>query len=1156
MAAQAAAETPADTLPKLRKLLEVVLRDEHRALDNTPWTNLSAAIGFVAWRRGLSDELKKALHRLRVAANLVLHESYAGTPVEVAGGLTALALLLKWLTGEDVLPASLLPPDTVPAALPRASATLLDPATEPLAIATAALVPDLRVFLLTHERDTGLLLVEPDPASAASLPPELRRAPQPWAVQLPAAYTDLLRWVKLRPTLRLLDSQLLAAEAPVTGTARARPTLAPRRVVLEPDYLISVTTVAECLQRDGAVPELALVNAFLPDEASRALVIGNLVNSLLDEEIREAAAGRDLNFDDWVRTRLFRQNPLQISALAEFNEAGGVQKLIEDLRRQHDTLRAVRQAGFRPDTAFKNYTLIEPQDSFLEPSFLSARYGLQGRLDLLHESADSVEIVELKSGKPEPSGGTWRNHAAQAVLYRLLMEQVFGAGQSGTLRGRSAILYSAAGPGDAVRPVGSEPELLDQVISTRNTLVARELALATCRTPAETEWLLRPVLHPGQFKLPPFTAPKAEKVANAWAEADEVERAYALELVRFTARELRVCLLGDDARPGDVGGQAGLWALPDGRKQQNFSLLDGLTLESNHADDDATPHLLLRRPADGTEVNFRAGDTLLLYPRTRASAEPAGMSNGHRAIPLTALDSQVVKVTLEEITAEYVRLSVRNRRIAPTYLSRHATWALEPDCFDTFRREWAGVATFLTRPVAQRRLLLGRQGPRRPESLPADVAPARTATEVVERALAAPDWFLLCGPPGTGKTKKVLRTLAERLHADRQNVLLAAYTNRAVDEICEQLVDAGLSFIRLGSRLSTEEAYRPYLLDAKLAACRNRVEVRRVLQACPIYVGTVSSLLGKPELFQFKPFDVLVVDEASQILEAPMLALLGRVPKWILIGDHKQLPAVVTQDVTASAVAAPVAELLRTELGLTNMRNSYFERLFRLAEQHWPWAQGTLATQYRLHEDLTELVNGPFYDGVLTHGLPRQSAPFDRTSWSPATDALGQRLRGERRFFVPTRRAAADASAKESRQEAQLAARLAGEIAQGYGAAFRPADTVGIIASFRNQVALIRRELAQVATTLNLPALNEITVDTVERYQGSQRDVIIVSFCCHFEHQLETLVSLDETGRVDRKLNVALTRAKEQLILLGNEEILRADARYRAVLEQLEAVVA
>ncbi len=1160
----AATELPADTLPKLRKLLEGLLRAEHKALNNAPWSNLSAAIGYVAYQRGLSQELKSALHRLRVAANLVLHESYAGTTAEVQSGLGAVALLIKWLVGEEAFSEEMLRTNMAVSGgeaaveesteistenLPESAAEIAIPAPAEsgeipvVPVIAVGIVCDLRVRLLAVDKVADVLLVDADP-DGPPVPPSFRpRQPGPLRVRLPEAYADLKRWAGLRPTLRLVDCRTDGG------------VLLPRRVVLEPDYLISVTTVAECMQRDGPVPELALVNAFLPDEPARPLVVGNLVNALLDEEVREAAAGRSLDFDQWVRTRLFRQNPLQISALSDFNTPDGVQKLIADLRRQHLTLRAVRLAGFVPPVGTGGYQHkpLNPEHCFLEPAFLSARYGIQGRLDLLHETEHGYDLLELKSSVKLPPNEPWENHRAQAQLYRMLLENVgVTHGEAAEpSRGRASILYSNADPAAAIRPVGRDEVFADRLMVARNALVARELMLAACRTPAQVEQLLKPVLHPGQFKLPPFTAPKAEKVANAWAEADEVERAFGLELVRFAARELRVCLLGDDARPGDVGGQAGLWALPDVRKTQNFSLLDGLILLADHSADEDSPHLLFQRPATAAEVNFRSGDSLLLYPRTR---RPAAGATPNGAV-LNALDSQVVKVALEEITPDLVRLSVRNRRIAPEYLSRHATWALEPDCYDTFRREWAGVATFLGRPKAQRQLLLGRVGPRQPDDWTPATTPALDSDTVVERALAAPDWFLLCGPPGTGKTRKVLRTLAERLHQDGKNTLLAAYTNRAVDEICEQLVAAGLPFIRLGSRLSTEEIYRPYLLDAKLALCSRREDVRRVLQSCPIFVGTVSSLLGKPELFQFKIFDALVVDEASQILEAPMLALLGRVPKWILIGDHKQLPAVVTQDAESCAVAAPVAELLREELGLTSLRNSYFERLFRRAERFWPWAHGTLATQYRMHEDLTVLVNQPFYDGVLTSGDPtRQEAPFDRSDWPeplPGPADLAHALHTQRRIFLPTRRSPEDLSAKESREEARLAARLAGDIAHGYGPLFDPEKTVGIIASFRNQVALIKKELALVAERLALPILNHITVDTVERYQGSQREVIIVSLCCHFEHQLETLVSLDESGQVDRKLNVALTRAREQLILLGNEEILQADPRYRTLLKTL-----
>ena len=145
---------------------------------------------------------------------------------------------------------------------------------------------------------------------------------------------------------------------------------------------------------------------------------------------------------------------------------------------------------------------------------------------------------------------------------------------------------------------------------------------------------------------------------------------------------------------------------------------------------------------------------------------------------------------------------------------------------------------------------------------------------------------------------------------------------------------------------------------------------------------------------------------------------------------------------------------------------------------------------------------------------------------------------------------------KESAQEAELAGQAAAYVAQGYGPKFNPETTLGIIASYRNQAARIRARLAQLAGELELPALAQVSVDTVERYQGSQREVIIVSFCCHHEHQLELMVSPDESGQVDRKLNVALTRARQQLVLLGNETMLGRAPHHAALLARVGALPA
>ena len=369
-------------------------------------------------------------------------------------------------------------------------------------------------------------------------------------------------------------------------------------------------------------------------------------------------------------------------------------------------------------------------------------------------------------------------------------------------------------------------------------------------------------------------------------------------------------------------------------------------------------------------------------------------------------------------------------------------------------------------------------------------------------------------------------------------------------------MQAGLPFIRVGSRLGTAPVYRPYLLDNMLADCHSRQMVRGRLTTCPFYVGTVASLLGKPELFMLKQFDLAVVDEASQVLEAPMLSLLAKVRKFILIGDHRQLPAVVAQEPETSAIASEVAGLLRENLGLTNLRNSYFERLFRRAEANWPHAHGTLADQYRMHQELAVLVNDDFYDGQLRCPLPWQAEPLARAGWPTAPDAFTARLRQERVIFVPTRRQPEDLSMKESAQEAELAGQAAAYVAQGYGDKFNPETTLGIIASYRNQAARIRARLAQLAVELHMPALAQVSVDTVERYQGSQREVIIVSFCCHHEHQLELMVSPDETGQVDRKLNVALTRGRQQLVLLGNETMLARAPHHAALLARVGALPA
>lgn len=176
--------------------------------------------------------------------------------------------------------------------------------------------------------------------------------------------------------------------------------------------------------------------------------------------------------------------------------------------------------------------------------------------------------------------------------------------------------------------------------------------------------------------------------------------------------------------------------------------------------------------------------------------------------------------------------------------------------------------------------------------------------------------------------------MVETFHQDEQaQILLLSYTNRAVDEICKSLssIRPKVDFIRIGSELSCDEAYRSHLIENELSACMRRSEVTDRITRCRIFIGTVASISGKPELFRLKKFDVAIVDEATQILEPQLLGILcarsmsgdNAIGKFILIGDHKQLPAVVLQREDQSEIHN---ETLRA-IGLTNLKDSLFERL-------------------------------------------------------------------------------------------------------------------------------------------------------------------------------------------------------------------------------------
>lgn len=376
---------------------------------------------------------------------------------------------------------------------------------------------------------------------------------------------------------------------------------------------------------------------------------------------------------------------------------------------------------------------------------------------------------------------------------------------------------------------------------------------------------------------------------------------------------------------------------------------------------------------------------------------------------------------------------------------------------------------------------------------------------------------LIVGPPGTGKTSVTLRKMVHELyHNTQERVLLLAFTHRAVDEICETL-EAECPYVRLGTMTDTPEAFRSRLLQPIIDACNNRALLRQRIGEQRFWTGTTARLLAMPHLFDLLEFDTIIVDEASQLLDHQVIELLKHARKEaILIGDPKQLPAVTLQEGA----------------------QSLFEQLYRKYQQEGRQDRITLLNkQGRMHPAIADFSNRMFYGNLLSPvGLPHQQ---EKTSIMPRYAFID----------VPS----APLGTKSNPAEASMVARLVKRIAEIYqkeGLEWTE-KTLGIIVPYRQQIAAIRAELGNSSLpTLHSPLIN---IDTVERYQGSQRDIIIYTTTVSTPDQLSMLSTpIELDGQlIDRKLNVAITRARKHLFIIGNRQLLNQNPIYRELLSAM-----
>ena len=382
---------------------------------------------------------------------------------------------------------------------------------------------------------------------------------------------------------------------------------------------------------------------------------------------------------------------------------------------------------------------------------------------------------------------------------------------------------------------------------------------------AQVNQLVQRLLPSNFGKLSPFVEQDFTRILKGFQQLSELERRYFGAFLGFTAREHRLAKTGEQGTE-KLNGLAGLWLDESKDKLASFDLLTGLTFEKY----DPTAGIVhFLRPQDTAQlVKFRVGDIVVLYAIAAAMPQQAEVLRG-----------QVFKSTIIELSSEKVQVRLRSKQLGDRIFRDRAYWCIERDVLDSsFNNYYRGLWNWVESGPDSRSKWMGTRAPDKPsQSLTMSViGMTEEQKKILGKILVAPDYFLLWGPPGTGKTSIMLYHLVGYLlQQTNENILLVAYTNRAVDEICEsveRLQDGQFrNYLRIGSRYGTSPQFRERLLSVQSENFTTRSGLLHLIDRTRIFVGTVAGVGGKEELFKLKQFNRVIVDEASQILEPLLL---------------------------------------------------------------------------------------------------------------------------------------------------------------------------------------------------------------------------------------------------------------------------------------------
>ncbi|XP_014256899.1 DNA replication ATP-dependent helicase/nuclease DNA2 [Cimex lectularius] len=873
-------------------------------------------------------------------------------------------------------------------------------------------------------------------------------------------------------------------------------------LVVNPDHLVSTTQIVQSLYCTRKTVLSGLFNE-IGDRGPDHMVIGCIVHELLEVVLMKKCTMRDEI--EKVCDELTKGQGFTVKM---FMEGMDYEKTVERVRSYLPSIfdfvtRYMAYSGKHPNRARvdgENWNGEIADVIDIEENIWSPTLGVKGKIDATvrvrtpnNRNILKLMPLELKTGKVSFS----LEHRGQVILYCMLLRDLGERVDAGLL------LY-LKDSGGIKEIAAAEREMRDL------TLLRNGLSQSICEI--EKAQNARPPVLPNPINrksctscghlIACFSALRIDGLNKI--ESDNILR----EVGPGATAHLKQCHLEYVFRlvalqtlenGSSKSSAARIWSEEAKKREEKGRCFAGMAVES------CTPSSCGRY-----NVSFVKADSSIISAETFSVAQTVAVSQGGRAVVamgfVKSADSRSVQLLLDRCfkPGDKVELDAyESNALLSSVLSNIGLFL-----------ENTPTAEFLRESIIEKKI------PKFAPKLTSKVKKLgqgvleklnREQCRAVLQALAAERYILVKGMAGTGKST-TLRALITLLHSLGKRVLLTAYTHSAVDNILERLVDT-VPVLRIGPDHRIKTSLRDHC-ESSLIRNMEGITVEKLEKAFQSYQVVGVTCHGASHLWlQRQRFDYCIVDEATQVTQTAVLRPLFLAEKFVLVGDPKQLPPLVL-DEQAKA------------LGLGE---SLFQRL------DCPAVTTVLKEQYRMNRKINEIANGLSYGGELrcaNDHIAEATIAYPIRDDAPAW--LVKALSGDiQDSFVIVDIHAESKMTNSNELEATAVERIVNELA----ASGADSSQIGVVATYREQVNLIRRKL-------NEPA---VEVNTVDQYQGRDKEIILYSTSKNTNHNHD-----DITADMNR-LTVAVTRARKKFILVCDKAFITLYSNFDQLIRHIPA---